>query len=57
METELPLVVDNGTGVSTYVSHAAQVPFVDLDAQFVKVGYAGSNFPEHGSFFLSTPFS
>jgi len=51
MDSELPLVVDNGTGVSVWPVTEQLVPpdLTICDAQFVKVGYAGSNFPEHGA--------
>jgi hypothetical protein len=47
MDPGPPLVVDNGTGVSaTMLKIDSCLTFF---AQFVKVGYAGSNFPEHGN--------
>jgi len=48
-----PIVVDNGTGVITIpISLLHQlIP----TQQFVKVGYAGSNFPEHGTYHYYTP--
>ena len=46
MDPSVPLVVDNGTGVS--ISPSSKVsPVLIFLSQFVKVGYAGSNFPEH----------
>lgn len=48
MDISVPLVVDNGTGVCFHAYFGGGLltsPFF----QFVKVGYAGSNFPEHGA--------
>jgi len=49
MDSELPLVVDNGTGVSNPLKLRRALYLICHDTQFVKVGYAGSNFPEHGA--------
>ncbi len=49
MDSELPLVVDNGTGVSNPLNLRRALYLICRDTQFVKVGYAGSNFPEHGA--------
>ncbi|KAH0836839.1 actin actin-like protein [Lanmaoa asiatica] len=48
MDTDPPLVVDNGTGVGTHFLLDTRRPTpTRCLPQFVKVGYAGSNFPEH----------
>lgn len=47
MDPDPPLVVDNGTGVSQYLGLHHDLT---TSPQFVKVGYAGSNFPEHGAY-------
>lgn len=58
----MPLVVDNGTGVREAVVLVELV--ADSALQFVKCGWAGSNFPEHGEYVelfgilvLTLPFS
>lgn len=48
MDSGLPLVIDNGTGVRFWISDSYVAKYL---LQFVKVGYAGSNFPEHGAHF------
>ena len=54
MDSELPLVVDNGTGVSKHTSYPTLSDLLQKKKkkQFVKVGYAGSNFPEHGRVYI-----
>lgn len=47
MDPGPPLVVDNGTGVCIFRSMVCLISLMVV-FQYVKVGYAGSNFPEHG---------
>lgn len=53
MDPGPPLVVDNGTGVCINVILNCLITLI-IASQYVKVGYAGSNFPEHGQLAAQT---